>query len=219
MSASLSPFTVLDPAVGLAREAVGQLSHLMPVAVGIVVFTLAVRLLLHPLARAAARGEKTRNRLAPRITALRERHRKDPARMQRELTTLYQEEGVSPLSGCLPFLLQVPFTSVMYRLFTSTSDPASQALLGHTLLGVPLSAHLTALAGAAHVAVFGTVLVGLLALGYLAYRRTRRAAVKSGPLAYLSFTTAVFAAFLPLAAGLYLLTTTAWTLGEKALLS
>ncbi|MBF9069485.1 YidC/Oxa1 family membrane protein insertase [Streptacidiphilus fuscans] len=219
MSVSLSPFTVLDPAVGLARDAVAQLSHLMPVALGIVVFTLAVRLLLHPLARAAARGEKTRNHLAPRVTALRERHRKDPDRMQRELTTLYREEGVSPLSGCLPLLLQVPFTSVMYRLFTSTSDPASQALLGHTLLGVPLSAHLTALAGAAHLAVFCAVLAGLLALGYLTYRRTRRISLKSSPLAYLSFGTAVFAAFLPLAAGLYLLTTTAWTLGEKALLT
>ena len=54
-------------------------------AAAIVVCTLAVRLALHPLARAAVRGERVRARLAPRMAELQGRHGRDPERLRREL--------------------------------------------------------------------------------------------------------------------------------------
>ncbi|SEM57583.1 YidC/Oxa1 family membrane protein insertase [Streptacidiphilus jiangxiensis] len=213
----ISPFSLLDPIAREAAQFVGALSHLVPGALAVVLFTVGVRLLLHPFARAAARGEKVRSRLAPHAAALRKKHARDPERMRRELSVLYREEGASPLAGCLPMLLQIPVFSVMYRVFTGVADPSGQALLAHTLLGVPLGAHLAA--GVSTAPVFGAILLGLLVLGYLNYRRTRRLSPQSPHLpALLPFGTAVFAALLPLAGALYLLTTTAWTFGERALL-
>lgn len=105
----------------------------------IVLFTTAVRTLLLPFGIAAARGERARARLTPRIRKVQRRHGADPRRLRRELAALYREEGVSPAAGCLPTLAQMPFFYVMYRLFTSTVMAGHQnALLAHTLFGAPL---------------------------------------------------------------------------------
>jgi YidC/Oxa1 family membrane protein insertase len=240
---SMSLFAVLDPAVRLAHDAVSALAQAVPTALAVVLFTVAVRLALHPLARAAARGEKARLRLAPRLAELRHTHRGRPEKLQAALAELYRSERASPLAGILPMLVQIPFFSVMYRLFTTPND-----LLGHTLAGVPLGLHVGDARSASQLAVFAVLYAALAAVGYAGFRRARRAASDGAALRkavttpaeaeapapgapaaaapvrvpgaallpYLSFGTVLFAAFVPLAAGLYLLTTTAWTAAERA---
>jgi YidC/Oxa1 family membrane protein insertase len=113
------------------------------VAVAVVLFTCAVRLLLLPVARAAVRGERARAVLGPQIVALRTRHKNDPQRLQQEVATLQQESGLSMFAGCLPMLAQAPFFTIMYRLFTSpTVAGHSNTLLAGNMLGVPLNQHL-----------------------------------------------------------------------------
>ncbi|WP_441245949.1 YidC/Oxa1 family membrane protein insertase [Kitasatospora sp. McL0602] len=217
----MSVFAVLDPAVHLAHDAVSVLAQLLPTALAIMLFTVCVRLALHPLARAAARGEKTRQRLAPQVAELQRKHKGKPEKLQAAMTELYRAEKSSPFAGCLPMLIQIPFFSVMYRLFTTPND-----LLGHTLFGVPLGQHVSGAHGA-QLLVFGALYAALAAVGWVTFRRARRtaaAAVTPTPtpgaafLPYLSFGTVLFAALVPLAAGLYLLTTTAWTAAERGLL-
>lgn len=229
----MSVLSILDPAVGAAHDAVAALSHTVPTAAAICLFTVCVRLLLHPLARAAARGERSRARLAPQVADLRRRHGRDPERLKEALAELYRREEASPLAGCLPTLLQLPVFSVMYRLFTApTAAGAPDDLLHDTLLGVPLGSHLTAAHGPLQYAVFLGLYAALAAVAAVAFRRARRAAAAApapadpadptaraaGLAPYLSFGTVLFAALVPLAAGLYLLTTTAWTVSERALL-
>src|SRR5262245_38356987 len=74
----------------------------------IVVFTVVVRLCLVPFAVSQARGEKSRAKLLPQMQALQKKHAKNPQRLQREMAALYEKEG-TPLAGCLPALLQMPF--------------------------------------------------------------------------------------------------------------
>ncbi len=148
----MSVFALLDPAVHLAHDAVSALAQLLPTALAIVLFTVCVRLALHPLARASARGEKTRLRLAPQVTELNRKHKGKPEKLQAALTELYRAEKSSPLAGCLPMLIQIPFFSVMYRLFTTPND-----LLGHTVLGVPLGLHVGSAHGPAQLLVFGAL--------------------------------------------------------------
>ena len=108
----------------------------------IVVFTMAVRLLLMPLSLRALRGQAAQARLAPQLVALRQRHGKQPERLQREMAALYKREGTSMFAGFAPLLLQWPFLSVMYLLFRSpTVGGTANTLLTHDLLGVPLGAH------------------------------------------------------------------------------
>ena len=121
----------------------------------IVVLTLAVRLALHPLTRAAVRGERVRARLAPRLAELRQRHGSDLVRLSQETQSLYRSEQISPFVGVLPLLVQLPMIFVLYRVFSHGDGPLAAA----HLFGVPLHAHLLAsLASGGALVVFGVVL-------------------------------------------------------------
>ncbi|RKF26743.1 YidC/Oxa1 family membrane protein insertase [Micromonospora globbae] len=240
-------FAPLQGAVGAAGAALAQLTTLLePIAGGaataaaIVLFTVAVRLLISPLTVAQVRGERRRAALAPQVRELQRRYADDPARLQTELFALYRSAGASPVAGCLPMLLQAPFLLVTYRLFTTTEG--GTGLLNARLAGVPLGHHLgDGLAGAAGP-LFAVLLAALAALAWWSSRRMRRAAA-AGALAaeaggtgastppeapgaaligrllpLLPYTTVLVALVLPLAAVLYLVTTTAWTALEQAVL-
>jgi YidC/Oxa1 family membrane protein insertase len=211
----------------------------------IVVFTMAVRLLLMPLSLRALRGQAAQARLAPQLAALRQRHGKQPERLQREMAALYKREGTSMFAGFGPLLLQWPFLSVMYLLFRSpTVGGTANTLLTHDLFGVPLGAHWLSGAGPLGLASGqGVVFVGLFALlaglCWLSARLGRLmtaqatgispapgaaaaagAAGRPGLLVRaLPYLTVVIAAFAPLAAGIYLLITLAWSLAERMLYS
>ena len=197
----------------------------------IVAFTMAVRLLLMPLSLRALRGQAVQARLAPQLVALRQRFGRQPERLQREMAALYKREGTGMFAGFAPLLLQWPFLSVMYLLFRSpTVGGTANTLLTHDLLGVPLGAHW--LSGAGPASAQGAVFLGLFALlaglcwlsARLARLMTPQAVpgASSGPgllLKALPYLTVVIAAFAPLAAGIYLLTTLAWSLAERMLYS
>ncbi len=220
--------SVLTPLAVLLSQLTTGLRPLLgdsAAAAAIVLFTVCVRLALHPLARAAARGERARARLAPRIAELNARHRKDPRRLQREMAELSAREGVSPLAGCLPALVQIPCLWAVYRLFSASGDPT---LLAHRLWGTPLGERwLTAVRDGGVLGPHGLVFLGLFAVAVAvatwSFRRARHAAdeVPRGlarvvPL--LPFGTLLTAAVVPLATGVYVVTAAAWTAAERALL-
>jgi YidC/Oxa1 family membrane protein insertase len=118
----------------------------------------------------------------------------------------------------------------MYRLFLSrTIDGRPSGLLSRKLFGTPLGSHW--LAGPGPLSGQGLVFLGLFAiLALVAVLSARSAAppaasdtassagVMTALTRLLPYTTLVIAAFVPLAAGLYLLTTTTWTVAERTLL-
>lgn len=202
-------------------------------AAAIVLFTVGVRLLISPLSLAQIRGERRRTALAPQVRELQRRHADDPTRLRSELLALYRRAGASPVAGCLPALLQAPFFLVMYRLF-ATGD-GHPALLREELAGVPLGWHLGDGLSGPVLAVFGVLLAALTALAWWSSRRARRAAAATGTVAgapaegpgaavlgrlvpLLPFVTVLVALVVPLAAVLYLVTTTGWTALEQAVL-
>lgn len=190
---------MLDHVVNLAHSAVSTIATGVEPAFGpaataaaIVLFTVLVRLLISPLSWAQLRGAR-----------------------------------VSPLAGCLPALAQAPFFFVMYRLFTTPGD-----LLDATLAGVPLGHHLTdGLTGTA-VLVYAVLFALLAALARLSSNRMREAPAAAAPtpeaervqeqlrrvMALLPYGTLAVAVFVPLAAAVHLLTTTAWTALEQGVL-
>jgi YidC/Oxa1 family membrane protein insertase len=210
--------TVLSPLFGT-----------LAAAAAIVLFTMAVRLILVPLSYHAIKGMATQARMAPRVRALRQRHSGQPEAFQRALVALYRAEGASLYAGCLPTLVQWPIFSVMYLVFRSpVIGGARNALLGHDLFGAPLNGYWLSGAGpfSAQGAVFAGLFVLLAVIGWVTARRTRALTVPAGNTGAapafvtraIPYITVAFAAFLPLASGLYLATTTAWSLAERAVL-
>ncbi|MGX1882717.1 YidC/Oxa1 family membrane protein insertase [Streptomyces sp. NPDC055287] len=219
--------------------------HASAAAAAIVLFTACVRLAIHPLSRATARGQKARTKLAPQIAELRRKHGKNPERLQKAILELHAKEKVSPLSGCLPSLFQLPAFFLMYHLFSNQQIGGEpNELLGHTLFASPLGDRWTD--ALAHGGVFGAQ--GLLYLALFAvvaavatfnYRRTKQqmaaapgtgmavgpdgtelpgagamgAMAKVMPL--MSFATLITVAVVPLAAALYVVTSTTWSAAER----
>ena len=205
-------------------------------AAAIVACTATARLLLLPLSVSALRGQAAQARLAPHLAELRRRHAGDSAQLQAEVTALYRREGTSMLAGYLPVLLQVPFFTVLYLMFRSPRvGGTANTLLRHDLLGAPLASHWLTAPGpvSGQGAVFLGVFCALAVIGWLHARLARRPLAPAAPsapaaaqpagaarlLAMLApAITVVMAALVPLAAGLYLVSTTAWTLAERAVL-
>jgi YidC/Oxa1 family membrane protein insertase len=193
-------------------------------AVAIVLLTLAVRLLVLPLTFRALHGQAIQARIAPQLQALRKKYGKQPERFQREMTALYKREGTSPFASLWPILLQWPLLTVMYLLFRSPKVAGqTNALLTHHLLGVPLGMHW--LGGNGVVSLQGLVLAGVfivLAAACWLAARTARSVLPQAPApgrlaSLLSYVTVVIAVFAPLAAGLYLVTSTGWSAVERRL--
>jgi YidC/Oxa1 family membrane protein insertase len=152
------------------------------------------------------------------------------------MSALYKREGTSMFAGFAPLLLQWPFLSIMYLLFRSpTVGGTPNTLLNQELFGVPLGTHW--LSGAGPASAQGAVFLGAFALlaglCWLSSRFGRLLSAQgagaqgagaqgaagtggSGLLVRaLPYLTVVIAAFAPLAAGIYLLTSLAWSLAER----
>jgi len=91
-------------------------------AVSIVLLTVALRLMLYPLNAWSMKSMRRMQQIAPHITAIQEKHKKDPKKAQLEVMALYREAGANPLLGCFPMIIQLPFLIGMFDLLKSTFD-------------------------------------------------------------------------------------------------
>lgn len=240
MSAFLSVFASL---VEHLADLLQPLFHTSSAAAAIVLFTAFVRLLVHPLSRAAARGQRARAALQPKVAELRKRHGKDPQKLQKAVMALHAEEKVSPLSGCFPSLFQLPAFFLLYHLFSNAEiGGRANDLLTHRLFAAPLGGRWAdALGGDGILGAAGIVYLGLFvlvsAVATFNYRRMKQVmaanpvSVNAGGgeavpglasvgkfMPFMSFFTLFSVAVMPLAAALYMVTSTTWSAVERAVL-
>jgi len=87
--------------------------------VSILIITLIMRLLFFPLTKKSSKATRKMQEMQPKIKELQEKYKSNPQRLNTEMTRMYQEAGYSPLSGCLPMLIQIPFLFAMFALFNN----------------------------------------------------------------------------------------------------
>ncbi|WP_405379427.1 YidC/Oxa1 family membrane protein insertase [Phascolarctobacterium sp.] len=87
--------------------------------VAIVVMTILVKLLLYPLSKKQIESTKAMMELQPKMKAIQEKYKDDKQRLNMELANLYKSEGVNPLAGCLPLVVQMP---IMIGIFYGIRD-------------------------------------------------------------------------------------------------
>lgn len=86
----------------------------------IIALTLLIKLVFFPLSAASYKSMARMKEITPRMTALRERHKGDPQKMNAALMELYKTEKVNPFGGCLPVVIQIPvFISLYWVLLSS----------------------------------------------------------------------------------------------------
>ena len=94
----------------------------------IVALTLAINMVLFPLRISSYKSTLKMQRVAPEIKQVQEKYKKykmnDPrkAEMNKEVMAIYSREGVNPVGGCIPQLLQFPIWFGLYRALQGTIE-------------------------------------------------------------------------------------------------
>ena len=86
--------------------------------VAIFLFTLVVKLILLPFQYKSQQGMTRMQALNPQIQELQKRHEGNQQKLQQEISKLYKEEKVSPMSGCLWMLIPYPILIALWRAIT-----------------------------------------------------------------------------------------------------
>lgn len=138
----------LEPLTRFFEIALDWLYGFIPnYGLAIIVLTVLVRVVTAPLMVNQMRSAERMRAVQPKMKALQERFKDDRQRQSEELMKLYREEGINPLGGCLPLLLQFPvLIGLFYALrssiglrhahFVSWIDDLSQPDLLFTLPGL-----------------------------------------------------------------------------------
>ena len=88
----------------------------------ILMVTVLVKALFFPLAYKSYVSMSQMKKLQPELQKLKERFPDDRARQQKEMMELYKREKVSPLSGCVPIVLQIPVFFALYKVLFVTIE-------------------------------------------------------------------------------------------------
>ena len=95
----------------------GQLGNF---GLSILLLTVLVKIAFFPLANKSYRAMAQMRKLQPNMLEMRERFGDDKQRLNQEMMALYKREGVNPMSGCLPVVIQIPVFFALYKvLFVS----------------------------------------------------------------------------------------------------
>ncbi len=92
------------------------------VGVAIVLLTIMIRMAVFPLTSISYRSFAKMKVVTPIIKELREKYADDKEKLQQEIMRLYQQEGVNPMSGCLPILVQIPIFFAFYKILFTTIE-------------------------------------------------------------------------------------------------
>lgn len=96
------------------------LSSFLPFGIAIVVMTILVRLIMSPATYKSYLSQAKMKVLKPEITELNEKFKDNAMKKQQETMKLYNKAGVSPMSGCVPALLQMPIFYALFMFFPTS---------------------------------------------------------------------------------------------------
>ncbi|MBU0528483.1 membrane protein insertase YidC [bacterium] len=86
----------------------------------LIIFSILVKIIVYPLTKKSYQSMRSMSTLQPKLKDLKEKHAKDPQKLNKATMALYKEEGVNPMGGCLPMLIQMPLLFALFQVFRST---------------------------------------------------------------------------------------------------
>ena len=88
----------------------------------IIILTVFIKLLLFPVTQKAYVGMEKMKRVQPQLKELQKKYESDRMKLSEAQMKLFREEGVSPMSGCLPMLAQMPIYFALYRTIWGSAE-------------------------------------------------------------------------------------------------
>lgn len=88
----------------------------------IIIFSFIIKIIFYPLTHKSTMAMRNMQKIQPKLADLKKKYKDDAQRINTETMKLYKEEGVNPLGGCLPMLLQMPVFFALFRVFDTTIE-------------------------------------------------------------------------------------------------
>jgi len=183
--------------------------------IAIIILTILIRILLHPLSHKQLVSMQKMQKLQPRIKILQEKYANDKDALNKEIMKLYKENNVNPAAGCLPLLVQLPILILLFRVLMNL-DLGGATFLGISLegsvlstlgeavglvaethgIGQVMSAIAANPAGLANVGVYAANLVLLLVVGYLTWFQQKLSGSSNPQMQFMNWFMPVFLTFI-----------------------
>jgi YidC/Oxa1 family membrane protein insertase len=96
----------------------------------IIAFTIFIKLLFFPLSAAGYKSMAKVKVVTPKMQAIREKYKNDPAKMNQATMELYKTEKINPLGGCLPILVQMPVFIALYWVLQASAEMRGAPWMG-----------------------------------------------------------------------------------------
>ncbi|WP_243472501.1 membrane protein insertase YidC [Winogradskyella sp. MH6] len=107
----------------------GWLSSMLPYGIAIIVMTVLVKLMLSFVQYKQFLSQAKMKILKPELEAIREKYKDNKLKAQQETMALQNKAGASPLSGCLPGLMQIPVFYALFMFFPTAFDLRQKSFL------------------------------------------------------------------------------------------
>lgn len=95
----------------------------------IILLTVIVKLVFWPITHKSNVSMKKMQKIQPAIKELREKYKEDKQKLNTKMMELYKKEGVNPLGGCLPILVQIPVFFALYWTLDGAIELRHQSFL------------------------------------------------------------------------------------------
>jgi len=188
----------------------------------IILLVFIIKLFLLPLTYKSYIGMAKMRVIKPEIDELKEKYGDDPTKMQQEQMKLFGQLGVSPISGCLPMVLQMPFLLAMFFFFPNSIELRQESFLwAHdlstydTFIKLPFTIPFYG----AHVSLF-TLLMTISQIAYTHFNNQLTTA--QGPMKNIGYIMPVVFMFVlnsfPAALSFYYFVSNMVTFGQQALI-
>ncbi len=93
-------------------------------AMAVIITSILFKLILLPIMLQQTKSTRVMGEIQPKMKEIQDKYKKDPQTMQVKMQDLYKEYNYSPLSGCLPLLIQFPIIIAFFAVFR---EPAKYA--------------------------------------------------------------------------------------------
>ncbi len=107
----------------------GFLSGIMPYGIAIIVMTVLIKILLSFVQYKQFLSQAKMRVLKPELDAIRTKYKDNKLKAQQETMALQNKAGASPLSGCLPGLMQIPVFYALFMFFPTAFDLRQKSFL------------------------------------------------------------------------------------------
>ena len=116
-------FGMFEPVCRVLMWIMNGIYHVLPsYGITIILLTVIIRIVFWPVTHKSTESMKKLQALQPELTALREKYKDKPQKMQQETMALYKTHKVNPISGCLPTLVQIPVFIALFYVLRNAVD-------------------------------------------------------------------------------------------------